>query len=325
MIYLGDQFNALNEYSKVAVCWLGVKLKGRNTYNCGDSTCVFCNGNGKKRSGLDQDFRNLFTDSVIHELVTAKPIRLFQLHNILLTEYVSIPGKTVNNFKRYCKLLFVDSGYTNWFLKEKKNYWLANLLDQHTCTYCNREYIFIYKNKAGGKGMVPQFDHWFAKTDYPLLGLSFYNLIPSCATCNAIKSTTTFNLVDHLHPYVDTNISSSYMFSYLPISVTNNQLIFKNNSLFNFKGLDTVSALNLPLIYEGHSTKELQDLIDLRYKYSDNYLNILLEKTFGHLDIPKEERYRLIFGIELEEEKYHKRIFSKFKNDIIKELLSINN
>src|SRR5690606_28834361 len=124
------------------------------------------------------------------------------------------------------KELFVDSGYINWFLDEKKNYWLANLLDQHTCTYCNREYIFIYKKK--GKGMVPQFDHWFAKKDYPLLALSFYNLIPSCATCNTIKSSTPFNLRDHLHPYIDKNISSTYSFSYLPISNSQNKLIFKN-------------------------------------------------------------------------------------------------
>ena len=58
-------------------------------------------------------------------------------------------------------------------------------------------------------------------------------------------------------------------------------------------------------------------------KYSTNYLNILLEKMFPDIDISKEERYRLIFGIELEKENYHKRIFSKFKNDIINELISI--
>ncbi|MDO6597251.1 hypothetical protein Q4512_10030 [Oceanihabitans sp. 2_MG-2023] len=334
MIYLGDQIDALNAYSKEAVCWLGVKLKGRLTtsnshgYSCGDSACYPCN-HSNIRSKINQGFRDLFTDATIKELIEAKPHRLIEINNSLQTKFIAATGRTVKDFKANAKKLCLISGFTGWFSKdetvgEKWNYRLARLLDKHTCTYCNREYVFVYRNPSGsGKGMVPQFDHWFAKTDYPLLAISFYNLIPSCATCNTIKSSTDLNLTDHLHPYVDSNISSTYEFSYLPITNIDNRIILKNSSLFNSKGLDTVNALNLPLIYKGHSGKELQDLIDLRYKYSDNYLNILLEDTFGDLQISKEERYRLIFGIELDEENHHKRIFSKFKGDIISELLSI--
>jgi hypothetical protein len=332
MIYLGDQTVVLNVYSKEALCWLGVKLKGRltssngNGYSCGDSSCYPCN-NLNIRSKIEQSFRDLFTPSIIKELIEAKPNRLFEVNSALQAIFIA-EGGTLADFNVNAKKLFVSSGFTNWFSKdetvgEKWNYRLARLLDMHTCTYCNREYIFVYRNASGkGKAMVPQFDHWFAKKDFPLLGISFYNLIPSCATCNTIKSSTDLNLTEHLHPYVDSNISSTYDFSYLPISNTDNRIILKNRSLFNTKGIDTVNALNLPLIYKGHSSKELQDLIDLRYKYSDNYLNILLEKTFGHLNISKEERYRLIFGVELDEGNHHKRIFSKFKGDIINELLS---
>ena len=329
MIYLGEQLYALSEYSKEATCWLGLKIKGRLTssnlsgYNCGDTTCTYCTGNGKKRSGLDQDFIDLFTTAIIKEIISAKPQRLLNIYQDLLAKYLVKRGKSELLFKANGKRLFINSGYTDWFLKDKRNYRLAKLLDQHTCTYCNREYIFIYKNNNGGKGMVPQFDHWFAKTDYPILGLSFYNLVPSCATCNTIKSSTPFNLADHLHPYIDKSISSSYIFSFLPTTTNTNKIIFKNKSPFNQKGIDTVNALNLPLIFEGHSSKELQDLIDLKYKYSENYLNILLKKTFGNLNISKNEMFRLIFGIEIDEENYHKRILSKFKNDIIEQLRNI--
>lgn len=331
MIYLGDQIKALDEYSKEVICWLNIKLKGRLTkknplgYSCKSLTCALCNGKGQRKSGLDLEFRNLFTDKIIKDLITAKPHELIKLLPIIEKKYTSIPSKTIRNFKIYCKELFVTSGYTNWFLDNKKNYSLALQLDQHTCTYCNREYIFIYKNTAGGKGMVPQFDHWFSKLDFPLLSLSFYNLIPSCATCNTIKSATPFNVLNHLHPYIDAKITSSYSFSYLPISTTSNQIIFKNKNFTDTKGIDTVNALNLPLIFKGHSSKELQDLIDLKYKYPKNYLNILLKKTFGDVDMSNREKYRLIFGIEIDEKKYHKRTLSKFKNDIIKELLSVDN
>lgn len=327
MIYLGDQIKALKAYSKEATCWLGVKLKGRSGYSCGDSNCYPCN-HSNIRSKIDQEFRDLFDDNLIKEIIEAKPVRLLEINNDLLDTFIVQLGKTKDDFKNNAKKLFLNSGYKNWFSTdensgEKWNYKLARLLDKHTCTYCNREYTFVLRNPSGsGKGMVPQFDHWFAKTDYPLLAISFYNLIPSCATCNSIKSVVKLNLIDHLHPYVDTGISNTYSFSYLPITNTKNKIVFKNRSLLNNKGLDTITALNLPLIYEGHATRELQDLIDLRYKYSDNYLNILLEQTFGNLQISKEERYRLIFGIELDEENHHKRIFSKFKNDIISELLN---
>ena len=49
MNYLGEQIEALNAYSKEAICWLGIKLKGRYNirnnptgYYCGDSSCVYC-------------------------------------------------------------------------------------------------------------------------------------------------------------------------------------------------------------------------------------------------------------------------------------------
>lgn len=329
MNYLGEQIEALNTYSKEAVCWLSIKLKGRynartkpDGYTCGESSCIYCNSKQTIRRGLDLNFLNLFSIDDLKEIIRSKPLRLMEIWDEKSGLYINQHGKSMDDFKEQCEKLFVESGYTDWFLPEKKNYLLANLLDQHTCLYCNREYIFVYK-KSEGKGMVPQFDHWFPKKDFPLFGLSFYNLIPSCGTCNSIKSSENLNLVEHLHPYIDTNISSSYLFSFLALNSSKNQIIFKNNSILNTKGIDTVNALNLELIYRGHSDKELQDLIDLRHKYSTNYLNILLEKMFPDLDISKKERYRLIFGIELNNENHHKRIFSKFKNDIINELTSI--
>lgn len=328
MIYLGEQIHALNFYKKTAVCWLGVKILGRKTisntsgFMCSDTSCIICNGNSRKRSNLDSDFVNLFNTSLIEELITAKPNRLLQIEEILKVNYLAIPGKTLVQFKRNAKKLFVNSGYTDWFLEQRMNYKLAQKIDIHTCSYCNREYIFVYE-KRNGRGMVPQFDHWFNKLDYPVLALSFYNLIPSCNTCNTIKSTVAMSLSRHLHPYIDTILPTSYRFSYVHESVSKLKLVLRNNSINN-KPSQTFSALEIPAIYSGHSNKELRDLYNLRYKYSDNYLYILLSKTFGELSISETEKYRLIFGIELDEKNYHKRIMSKFKKDIISELLSIN-
>ncbi len=334
MIYLGDQMTALNAYSKEAVCWLNIKLFGKLKpngmgYKCSDSNCIICNKDLRKNTAINDVFRGLFSSQIIEDVVKSKPNQLLALIATLIAQYIPPSIAEDDSFDIQCKKLFVTSGYLGWFQKKdentpqlKWNYRLALLLDKHACTYCNREYIFVYENKNGGKGMVPQFDHWFAKTDFPLLALSFYNLIPSCATCNGIKSDIEMNLGDHLHPYVDPNISDSYRFSYFLNSIDALKVVLKNNSLLSFKPEKTFKALNLEMIYKGHSGKELKDLYELRYKYSENYLKILLENTFGNLSMTDQEKYRLIFGIELDDENYHKRIMSKFKKDIITELLN---
>jgi len=333
MIYLGEQKDALKAYSKEAICWLGIKIKGRhndknkNGYWCGDIDCHICQ-NKRKSTAINNNFRKLFTEKIIIKLVESKPVKLLKIHKKLKKKYRTPSTEDDDRFKNQCKKLFVTSGYLGWFQKEdekakkeKWNYKLARLINNHTCTYCNREYTFVYKRK--GKGLVPQFDHWFPKTHYPLLALSFYNLIPSCATCNTIKAEEKFSLDHHLHPYVDKDISNSYKFDYIFKEAHVPEIFLRNNLLSGNKGKATFEALNLPFIYQGHSDKELKDLYELRFKYSDNYLKNLLENTFdSNLRISEREKYRLIFGIELDAKDYHKRIMSKFKSDIIAKILT---
>ncbi|MGB5981742.1 MAG: hypothetical protein WBG46_06325 [Nonlabens sp.] len=322
MLYLGDQLQALKFYQEEAICLLKVKIHGRSSIE--NSDCSDELKSKKRHSGLTAQFRGLFDDGVIETLVTAKPDRLLEIHNDLKLEFVNVLENEEEDFIDQCKKLFVKSGYRDWFIKFKVNYKIAKIIDFHSCTYCNREYAMTYRPDGHkGKAMVPQFDHWYPKASFPLLALSFYNLIPSCATCNTIKSKIDMDLDKHLHPYMNYDISGSYKFDYL-LSSTDQLRINFMNKRFDQKSIDTINALNLPMIYDGHNNKELKDLYDLRYKYSDNYLNILLKDTFrSNLPITDEEKYRLIFGIELDEKNYHKRIMSKFKSDIIKKLLAI--
>jgi len=191
-----------------------------------------------------------------------------------------------------------------------------NLLNIDTCVYCNRNYTTqISKDRARA-----ELDHWFPKSDYPILALSFYNLIPSCHSCNHLKHNKTppkgwENALNNLnHPYLD---KYDFSFSYKLNSYNTPKTIVKSNDI---KTSTTLEFNKIIGIYETQSSKELKDLLDLRYKYSKNYLDILCNKTFEGLNLSQEEAYRMIFGIEIEEENFHKRPFSKFKNDIIEEL-----
>jgi len=55
------------------------------------------------------------------------------------------------------------------------------------CPYCGRNYIFVVKKptKSNPNTVVkPQIDHFLPKDSYPYLAMNYYNLIPSCTSCN---------------------------------------------------------------------------------------------------------------------------------------------
>lgn len=54
-----------------------------------------------------------------------------------------------------------------------------------TCFYCNKDFITNFNAKK--EVSTFQLDHFYDKGTYPYLALSFYNLIPSCPTCNSSK------------------------------------------------------------------------------------------------------------------------------------------
>lgn len=236
------------------------------------------------------------------------------------------------------KICFSDRGYKAQLQKKYGKEYL-NLLNIDTCVYCNRNYTLDVKNLKSARA---QLDHWFPKTEFPLLSLSFYNLIPSCGTCNHIKgngdqiikskflnneTATKIEIQEWWnssaiaklnHPYFHEN-KFRFSFNYVNFNNFNSKIKVKVGS----KTDNTLKFNNINEIYNTHSQKELKDLLDLRYKYSQNYLDILINNTFKELSISKEETYRMIFGIEIKEEDSHIRPFSKFKKDIIEELLRI--
>ncbi|WP_280673015.1 MULTISPECIES: hypothetical protein [unclassified Dysgonomonas] len=197
-------------------------------------------------------------------------------------------------------------------------YDLAQSLGINTCPYCNRNYTSTIITKDKEKFCRPAFDHYFAKTNHPLLAISFYNLIPSCTTCNSgRKGDVDVRLETHLHPYVD-NLVDNIVFSYKYSTHTVSGLEVKIKSLSE-KEENTLKLFGIKEIYDTH-TNELQDMIRMRYYFTDNYLNILKSNLLAGIYMSKKELYRLAFGTELLSEDFINKPLSKFKRDILKEL-----
>lgn len=225
---------------------------------------------------------------------------VFNLYNNLVDEINSI-FKYIGGFARK------TSRYSA--------YDLAESLNIQTCTYCNRIYTKTVRNPS--KITRPEFDHWFPKESYPLLALSFYNLIPSCHVCNSsVKGSTVMSLGDYIHPYVD--IDPQYSFSYRIDKYSKYKFQIRRTS--GSKEDTTIKAFKLEEIYATHQD-EIADLVRLRKLYSPRYLlqlRTLLKKADQSISI--EELYRLAFGTHINEADFHKRPLSKMKKDILKEL-----
>lgn len=277
------------------------------------------------------------TKDEIKKIIISKPEELATINDTLMPqlindfdndEFAEYLNKTkaerANCTKYHSKIEEIKSVFSYKTIIGNK-YDLAEILDQHTCVYCNRNYVKTIGNTEK-KIIRAEYDHFFSQSKYPLLALSFYNLIPICSNCNKKKLDKNFKINTHLNPYLISVEDKKFSFSFRKKNLIENNVKI-NIETKNTESVDkinnTFTDLSLIEIYQAHSDKELQDLLNLRYKYSENYLEILLNNTFTNLHLSLEEAYRMLFGIEVEEENYHKRPFSKFKKDIIDELLKI--
>lgn len=246
-------------------------------------------------------------EETLKNLLIGKPEILLDIHNAAPCELRD-------------KLKVQKSFHYKSLISDKKtfSYELSRRIGINTCTYCNRNYTLTIGESSDISR--PQFDHFFSQQDYPLLALSIYNLIPSCSICNsAIKGAKKLDIRSNLHPYIiekDKN-ENDFVFSYELNCV--DELSVKIKCQDGSKIRNTIDFFKLEEMYDAHSSFELKDLYDLRVKYPDIFFKIIDENFEGL--ISKSESYRMIFGIEYNEDSYNSRPFSKFKNDIIAELL----
>lgn len=286
----------------------------------------------------NNDIRTFLSDVNLKIFLQGKPEEIFNLNNQFYSNISNYTFNGYNNYKlnidknqknqaekqnvtKYKNLhsiIEIIFNYENSFSVKKTKYSTYNLaknLDINTCVYCNRMYTKTVFNSE--KLTRPEFDHWFPKSKYPLLALSFYNLIPSCHICNSsLKGATNLSLSDYLHPYIDDEktINNDIKFSYYNKSL--DSYGFKMDT-FSDKGKNTIEAFKIKEIYETHE-EEIKELRRIRDVYSESYIQNLA--SYHKLSISEEEIYRLAFGVYIEETKFEKRPLSKMKKDILIEL-----
>lgn len=181
------------------------------------------------------------------------------------------------------------------------------------CPYCNRNFI-----NSTNKRTMCELDHFFDKNTYPVLAVSFYNLVPVCHACNHVKGSREMFCSPHdARCRTDELLEFNYYILGADFLHDRRQLgieleysaIFQNN----------VKVLQLEKVYQIHSDI-VQECIKKAYIFNPDYLKYLYD-TYEDIFESEEELYRIVFGNYMENDSYDKRPLSKLTKDIVSGLL----
>lgn len=215
----------------------------------------------------------------------------------------------------------VYSSYGTFFGAEGKDGinnadWLLNRLNIKVCPYCNRSYTFTIKGK---KGVRPELDHFFPRSvsNYKHLALSFYNLVPSCLSCNHTKNKQIFNF----HPYYGmldgTGVIPEFIIK--NIKAHSHTVLFPDKPEIAIENTNlNISGLRLDSLYKHHSDYA-KEILDKVQAYNASSYNSLIN-SFQSMTKTPEEIDRLIWGNYIDDADEGKRPLSKLTRDILKQV-----
>ncbi len=246
------------------------------------------------------------------------------LRNLILTNPENLPGLIVSISATYPSFIVPNSNENlilrNVFIShgyEHPNFDKLELIKRiniDTCPYCNRSYIY-YLSKVGK--IKPQIDHFYPTNIYPFLALTFYNLIPSCQTCNGFgaKEGNDPLLVNLINPYSIENHNFKFTYKINHINFLNP--LFDKNSVevklrHQLPGHTNVFKLNQ--LYQQHSDHVLELIIKSKVAYSSKYRTYL--HSYKGLKFNDAEIDRMILGNYSKEDEIHKRPLAKMYQDI---------
>jgi hypothetical protein len=254
--------------------------------------------------------RDLLNDSNLRSLILASPENLQSMISGLTVTYPNfmIPNSNENLILRN---VFVAHGYKH---KEFDKLMFIKSINIDTCPYCNRNYIY-YLSRVGQ--LKPQIDHFYPTNIYPFLALTFYNMIPSCQTCNGFGAKEGHNplKVNLVNPYLIENHHFKFTYKINHINFLNP--LFDKNSLevkLRHQLIGHTSVFKLDKLYQQHSDHVLELIVKSKVAYSSKYRNYL--HSFKGLKFNDIEIDRMILGNYTKEEEIHKRPLAKMYQDI---------
>lgn len=153
-------------------------------------------------------------------------------------------------------------------------------LNIRTCPYCNRHYTFTLDKKVKA---APEFDHFYDKSKHPLLAVSFYNLVPSCHTCNHAKGTNKAAI----NPYFSGFRRKFELQDVQGVRMTLDEIIRQKKR--GKVGLGKLENTNADRTRAEDEQKNIETfgLLGL-YEMHDDYVNEIVEKTIAYNSVARQ-------------------------------------
>ncbi len=201
-------------------------------------------------------------------------------------------------------------------------YEILKVMNVNVCPYCNRQYTFTVKKKTSiEKKIRPEFDHFFPKSNCPLLAVSIYNLVPSCGLCNKGKSNSPSE--KFLYPYEESFEDKGIHFE-IPNVVGN--LLKQEEIVVQLEPVeiheDLINQYNdsfkIESLYEQHSDY-ISELLYKNYIFNDEAIESIYSSYKELFNSPSELK-QLILG-NYEPDNFNQRPLSKLTKDIIQQLV----
>jgi len=184
-----------------------------------------------------------------------------------------------------------------------------------TCPYCNYNKLNLVpyigtKNVATDTTAYLDMDHFFSKVRNPFFALSFFNLIPSCHSCNSTdKGAKIFSIESQIHPYFN-SFDDHYRFRISLVTLlgdpTDEVFIDASQARVNDQ---TLTHFNLLSKYN-HIFPEIESLLNRFIKFK-GYIGTNEEPMFVELllaEIPQERKNILRYAA------------AKIKRDVLRQL-----
>jgi len=235
--------------------------------------------------------------------------------NTIETRYLSLCDGYSPAEKKEIKNAFNYSGHrtkANFIEHFKK-------LGIKSCPFCNNNYIYFYEKDAGQYNTLATLEHYYPKAKYPHLSLSFYNLIPSCSTCNSKFKGNDTHEGEILHPYYE-DFDDKAKFSVSVDSLPTHKNIKLSVKLESNdpRCIKSIDRFQLDKIYTQHADIA-QEIWNQAHVYNDSRIDELYENFYEKLGYSKEDVKNFIFCNYLNQKDINKRNHSKLTQDILKQ------
>lgn len=251
-----------------------------------------------------------------------------------LTRYTSESSKTQQNeYKKLIEFIFQyeklgkKSGEAFGKDRNWNSYSLTEKLKIKVCPYCNKNWINTVVDDNDDKVTNPQLDHFFPQTTFPILRLSFFNLIPSCETCNSrIKGETYLSFDKYIHPYFE-EFGPECFFDPIPLDTASSHgvgedfmlsLEVTEHSDKSIRAKNSFEFFQIENVYDQHGDI-ISEIYFKKFKYGLTRIEDLLSQDmFKGMSI--DEAYRIVFSNYYNEVDFNRRPFSKLAKDTLRSL-----